>query len=190
MLNLSATKISYIITTPEPKQNGYGKMCERYTSITHSFGYDDVELFSSDNDLNYSTSFITFDEQSNNNKLRSDALKILTDFQLESVVIKYSGEDKPKLLLKDGSERLLELQLYESDNADRTYTQTDGITFSFRHLKRYYFPTKKEDFKKDMVVELHNDNKWIEYVVGDVDTEWTDIYKLFAKYEKIRIHRE
>lgn len=189
MLNLRDHRVSYLIATPEPSHRGYSLLCERYTSITHSLGYNDLEVFSSDNDHNYGTSFITYTD-GDNNQLRMNALKIQEDFNMEYVIVKYMGEDLPKLLMKDGSERLLDIQYYESSDFDRTYVHTDGITFSFKQLKRYYFPTKKEDFKKDMIVELYHDTKWVEYLVEDVDTEWEDLYKMFTKYEKIRIHRE
>ncbi len=189
MLDLRDHKVSYIIATPEPSHRGYSLLCERYTSVTHSLGYNDLEIFSSDPNHNYGTSFITYCNEDNNN-LRMNALKIMTDFKLENIVVKYLGEDLPKLVLKDGSERLLEIQYYEATNFDRTYVLHNGVSFSFKPIKRYYFPTKKEDFKKNMVVELYHDTKWVEYVVEDVDTEWEELYQIFTKYEKIRIHRE
>jgi hypothetical protein len=189
MRNLLDINTSYIFFTPDPSSSGYTNVCEKYTSLTHAKGYGDVDIVSVDPDNNHSRTYISYYDAVDNNKIRKDAISLMCEFNSSSIIVKYYGESKPKRILVDGSERLLDVFFYTNVVNERVYIQ-NGISFGFETLKRFYFPTKKEDFHKNMVVELYNDTKWIEYIVEDVDSEWEDIYKIFTKYEKIRIHRD
>jgi len=189
MINLLDVKTSYILFTPDHTSSGYSWLCEKYTSLTHAKGYSDIELISSDNDNNYCITYVSYCENAINDKIRLDAIALMSEFGASSIIVKYFGENKPTKILENGSERLLDISFYSNVVNERVYIQ-NGISFIFETLKRFYFPTKKEDLHKNMVIELYNDTKWIEYVVDDVETEWEDIYELFAKYEKIRIHRD
>lgn len=189
MSNLLDVSTSYILFTPDTASSEYSWICEKYTSLTHAKGYSDVELTSIGGDQIYNKTYISYYTQCDNDKIRRDALALLTEFDKNSIIVKYSWENKPKMILSDGSERLLDIRFYSNEITERIYIH-NGISFGFETIKRFYFPSKKQDLHKNMIIELYNDTKWVEYIVDDVDSEWEDIYKIFAKYEKIRIHRD
>lgn len=121
-----------------------------------------------------------------NNTLRKDTLFLLNHFHQESAIIKYRGETTPKKIFRDGSERILEVNMYNTDSELVSYLYR-GLSFSFAEGKRYWKPKSKEDFKSGMIVEYFNNNQWSEKVVENANTEWDNLYKLLVKYDKIRV---
>lgn len=121
-----------------------------------------------------------------NDTLRKDTLFLLNHFNQESAIIKYKGEATPKKIFKDGSERILELSMYNTNSELVSYLYR-GLSFSFVDAKRYWVPKSKEDFKEGMIVEYFNNNQWNEKVVENADDEWNRLYKLLLKYNKVRV---
>lgn len=121
-----------------------------------------------------------------NDTLRKDILFLLNHFHQESAIIKYKGETSPKKIFKDGSESMLELNMYNTNSEYVSYLYR-GLSFSFLDAKRYWIPKVKDDFKVGMVVEYFNNNQWNERVVIDPNSEWDKLYKLLLKYDKIRV---
>lgn len=121
-----------------------------------------------------------------NDTLRKDTLFILNHFHQESAIIKYKGETAPKKIFRDGSEKILELNMYNTNSELVSYLYR-GLSFSFVDAKRYWVPRSKEDFKAGMVVEYFNNNQWTEKVVEDPNVEWDKLYKLLLKYDKVRV---
>lgn len=121
-----------------------------------------------------------------NNTLRKDTLFLLNHFHQESAIIKYKGETAPKKIFRDGSERILEINMYNTDSKLVSYLYR-GLSFSFAEGKRYWTPKSKEDFKSGMIVEYFNNNQWVEKVVENTNSEWDNLYKLLVKYDKIRV---
>jgi hypothetical protein len=63
----------------------------------------------------------------------------------------------------------------------------NGTSFSFVESKRYWKPTKKEDFRVGMLVEYFNKDKWYERKVENPNEEYEKLYKLLIKYDKVRV---
>jgi hypothetical protein len=121
-----------------------------------------------------------------NDDLRKDLIFILNLFHEDYGIIKYLDEVEAKKVFSDGSEKNLEVVMYNSNTDNVSYIY-NGISFSFLEKDRYWKPSKKEDFKIGMLVEYLNNNKWYSKRVEDPNYEYDKIYKLLIKYDKIRI---
>lgn len=121
-----------------------------------------------------------------NDELRKDAIFLLNHFHQESAIIKYTGETSAKKIFRDGSEKPLGILLYNTDSENISYL-LNGVSFSFVEQKRYWKPSKKEDFKVGMIVEYFNKDKWFQKKVEDPLNEWDKFFKLLVKYDKVRV---
>jgi hypothetical protein len=133
----------------------------------------------------FEESVIAFGRVDSDN-LRKDVLFLLNHFHQDSAIIKYLGETGVKKIFKDGSEKPLGTILYNTDSDNISYLH-NGISFSFVEKVRYWKPTKKDDFKKGMVVEYMNQNKWFVREVKNPTDEYEKLYKLLIKYDKLRV---
>ncbi len=133
----------------------------------------------------YEDSIISYGPVDNDN-LRKDTLFLLNHFHQDCAIIKYMGESNAKKIFKDGSEKPLGIVMYNTDSENISYLY-NGTSFSFVESKRYWKPTKKEDFKIGMLVEYLNNNKWYEKKVENPNLEFEELYKLLIKYDKIRV---
>jgi len=133
----------------------------------------------------YKNSIISYGRVDNDN-LRRDVLFLLDKFNFNSAIIKYHGESVIKRINRDGSEVPLDLVMYNTYFNKPSYLY-NGYSFSFNEKKRYYFPSKKEDIKKGMIVEFFTNNKWVEKQVSNPELEYEKMYKLLIKYNKLRI---
>ena len=133
----------------------------------------------------YEDSIISYGPVDNDN-LRKDTLFLLNYFHQDCAIIKYMGESNAKKIFKDGSEKPLGIVMYNTDSENISYLY-NGTSFSFVESKRYWKPTKKEDFKIGMLVEYLNNNKWYERKVENPNLEFEELYKLLIKYDKIRV---
>lgn len=122
----------------------------------------------------------------NNDSLRKDTLFLLNHFHEDCAIIKYHGESNAKKIFRDGSEKPLGIIMYNTD-ADNISYLYDGTSFSFVETKKYWKPSKKEDFKIGMLVEYFNNNKWYERRVENPNEEYERLYKLLIKYDKVRV---
>lgn len=134
--------------------------------------------------MKYDNSYFIYSDI-DNNKFRRDVIFIMEKTECDFFIIKYKGEISPKKIFSDGSEKLLDVNIYSVSN-DITYLY-EGMSFSFTESKRYWIPKKKEDFRCGMVVEYFNNNRWNEKVVEDPGEEWNKMYNLLLKYNKLRI---
>jgi hypothetical protein len=121
-----------------------------------------------------------------NDTLRNDVLFLLNHFHEECAIIKYTGDTNAKKLFRDGSEKPLGIVMYNTDSDNMSYLH-NGVSFSFVESKRYWKPTKKEDFRVGMLVEYFNNNKWYERLVENPNDEYERLYKLLIKYDKVRV---
>ena len=121
-----------------------------------------------------------------NDTLRKDTIFLLNHFHQESAIIKYKGDKMPRKIFADGSERILEVNMYNTDSNNISYLYK-GLSFSFVEAKRYWIPKNKEDFRIGMVVEYFNNNQWSERLVENPQQEWDKLYKLLTKYNKVRV---
>jgi len=121
-----------------------------------------------------------------NDELRSDLVFLLNHFNQDCGIIKYLSETNAKKIFSDGSEKPMGVILYNTDSENKSYLY-NGISFSFVEQARYWKPTKKEDFVVGMIVEYFNKDKWFKRRVEDPISEYEKMYKLFIKYDKIRV---
>ena len=121
-----------------------------------------------------------------NDNLRKDVLFLLNHFHQDSAIIKYLDESVVKKIFKDGSEKIMGVQMYNTDDENTSYLY-NGHSFSFVEQVRYWKPTKKEDFRVGMIVEYFNKDKWYERLVENPNDEYEKLYKLLIKYDKVRV---
>lgn len=121
-----------------------------------------------------------------NDTLRKDTIFLLSHFNEDCAIIKYSGESNAKKIFRDGSEIPMGVIMYNTDDDNMSYLH-NGVSFSFVESKRYWKPTKKEDFRVGMLVEYFNNNKWFEKLVENPNDEYEKLYKLLIKYDKVRV---
>lgn len=121
-----------------------------------------------------------------NDTLRKDVIFLLNHFHEECAIIKYNGETNAKKIFKDGSEIPMGIIMYNTDSDNMSYLY-DGTSFSFVESKRYWKPTKKEDFRVGMLVEYFNKDKWYERKVENPNDEYEKLYRLLIKYDKVRV---
>lgn len=123
---------------------------------------------------------------SSNDDLRKDVIFLLNHLNEDCAIIKYSGDKSARKIFRDGSEHPLGLVMYNTDSDNKSYLY-NGLSFSFVESKRYWKPTKAEDFRVGMVVEYLNNNKWFEKKVENPKEEYEKLYKLLIKYDKVRV---
>jgi len=121
-----------------------------------------------------------------NDTLRKDVIFLLNHFHQESAIIKYKGEKSPRRIYRTGAEKLLEINMFNTDSDNISYLYR-GLSFSFVESKRYWIPKSKDDFKVGMIVEYFNNNQWSQKVVENPNDEWERMYKLLLKYDKVRV---
>ena len=186
MLNLQDINISYLIVSPEKKDchpNDNAFFCSKTINLLYAKEYTLIPLKGYQNGV-YENVYIALSPH-DNDTMRSDSLYLISEMDLNDIIIKYSGETQIKRVSYDGSERCLELCFYDSAINEKAYI-TNGISFTIKEMKRYYFPHKKTDLKPGMFVEFLNNQKWVKRKIENVDVEYERMYKLLMKYEKVR----
>lgn len=121
-----------------------------------------------------------------NDELRKEAIFVLNHLNLDYAIIKYNGEEDARKIFPDGSEELVELVMYNTDDRLKSYIH-NGLSFSFKDKNRYWKPTKKEQFKEGMLVEYLNNNKWNQREVKNPSKEYDEFFRLLIKYDRLRI---
>ena len=179
MINLNDENISYILASSESQLES-NKLC----NILYSKGYSIISITGYQNGV-YDKSYIAISE-SDNDQLRMDAIYLNEEFQKKYTLVKYKNENTAKRVNQDGSENLMDILLYESDNSNKIYI-CDGISFSFKEKQRYFFPSSKSQLKSGMIVEFFNNEKWKERIILNLENEYDKMYKLLMKYNKLRV---
>jgi len=186
-MNLTEIGISYIIIsahkterTVDENQKRSSKLesilyAKEYT-VQHIRGYYNNE---------WEDSYLAWNGSTDNQELKKDAIFLINEFNQDSAIIKYKGEPITKKVYKDGKEKPLSLNMYDSNMDNKSYI-IQGLSFSFTEQKQYKSATDKSELRIGMVVEICNNNKWIERTINDLDKEWDSMYKLFAKHNKLR----
>ena len=188
MLNLLNKNISYLIVSSEnqnlsKEENKIND--DRICNILYSKEYKLVPVKGYYNN-NYENSYIAIPSNPDNDTIRIDSIFLLDEFNQESIIVKYEGEEIAKKIEKNGSEKVMDLVLYNSDMSNRTYIYS-GLSFSFVETKRHYYPKSKKDLKKGMIVEFNNNGEWKKRTINNIDVEYENMYKLLIKYKKLRI---
>lgn len=130
--------------------------------------------------------YLAYNKDITNQELKADALFILKQFDQDDIILKYKDEPIIRRLYKDGKEKPLSLNMYDSDLQNKSYI-LQGLSFSFKEQRQYINITDKSELKPGMIVEICNNNKWIEKTVENIEVEWLGIYQLFAKHNKLRL---
>lgn len=188
MFNLLDKNVSYILISPERKDNTVQENsvnCSKLCNILYAKSYTIIPVTGLYNGI-YEKSFIAISPEDDNNQVRSDTIFLMDQFGQECAIVKYKGEDSATMIKEDGSEKPLKLSMYDQESQNKTYLY-NGLAFSFTEKKRYVFPKRKEDLKDGMIVEFFNNNKWSTRKILDLEKEYDKMYKLLIKYEKIRI---
>ncbi len=174
-MNLENPQISYLLISSNKLND--------IISVLYSRDYQILEMKNYDSGIFNDTilAYGTID----GDILRNDMVFLLDEFNLESIIMKYKGENNPRKILNSGAEKILNVSMY-NENCDSSYIYK-GMSFSFFEEKRYWKPNKKDDFRIGMIVEYFNNNKWNEKLVENPNEEWDSMYKLMIKYDKIRI---
>lgn len=182
MFNLSDINLRYLIISDDsinPITN------EKICDYLYSYDYTILPIKSYFRNQ-FFEAFIAISAHENNQDLEFDASFIKETFNLQSIIIKNKGETQPKIIKNDGSKNSLIITNYDSQLEKKTYIY-QGISFTLTEKKRYFFPKKKEDFNKGMIIEYFNNNRWNKKTVENIDSEYEKMYKLLIKYEKIRV---
>lgn len=187
MFNLLDQNIGYLIVSSQNDDTPPSEvrfLSDKLSNILYAKDYTLIPVTGFLNQK-YEKSFIAICADGND-KLRSDAIYLMDEFNQDSIIVKYVNEDNAKKILYDGSEIPLGIAIYDSELKNKTYIY-NGVSFSFIEQKRYYFPKEKRELKPGMIVEFFNNNKWTPRQIVNVESEYEKMYKLLMKYEKLRI---
>lgn len=176
MLNLTDKNISYLLSSSNDINGLF--------SYLHSRNYNLVELKGYYNE-EFEDSVIAYTDLEAD-ELRIDALHIMENFDQDCLLIKYKGDSGVKKIFSDGQEKPMGILLYNTDAKNKSYIY-DGLSFSFVEKQLYFFPKRRSDFKKGMIVEYFNRDKWMKKQVINPEKEYSKMYSLLMKYNKVRI---
>ena len=176
MIDLNNSRLSFILLSSDKLDDMISILYAKNYQVVPIKGYYKGEFENSA--LAYS--------DIDNDELRKDLIFLLNHFHQECGIIKYLGETGVKKVFADGSEKLMGITLYNTDDENISYLY-NGMSFSFVEQTRYWKPNKPEDFKVGMIVEYLNNNKWYQRKVEDPSSEWSSIWKLMTKHDKVRV---
>jgi hypothetical protein len=89
-------------------------------------------------------------------------------------------------IFRDGQERPMSQTMYNTDDDNMSYL-VNGLSFSFVEKRRYWSPKSVDELKTGMIVEYFNNNRWNQKVVKNPKQEWSDMWSLLSKYDKLRV---
>jgi hypothetical protein len=176
MISLTDPNYSYLIASSEDISGLTSYLYAKEYHVVEMKGYYEGKF---ENSVIGFTSFSP-------DELRMDCIHIMDYFNQDCIIIKYKGEKNAKKIFSDGSEKSLGLIMYNTDSQNKSYIH-DGLSFSFVEKQLYYFPKKKSDFKRGMIVEYFNKDKWIKKQVINPETVYEKMYDLLIKFNKIRV---
>jgi len=188
MLNLLDENSSYIIINPFTNyltQHENKIVLERICSVLYPKNYTIFPIYSFSKNIRENSILAMCPDD--NNTLRKDSVFLMDKFGQENVIVKYKNDIEYKLIEKTGEEFLLNIKLYPDLNENQKLYVFNSMSFSFEKKKRYFFPSKKDDIKKGMLVEYLNEDRWIPKTINNVDLEYEKMYKLLMKYQKMRV---
>lgn len=188
MKRLEDSNLSFILLTLETDQDYIEskKIYERAISIFYSKDYSVFPISNFKNETFHRT-ILAVSESHTNDDLRKDSIFLIDSFHKENIIVKYKNESNAVRINKNGSETLLRIIENNRELDTDEFFLDEGFSFSFESLKRYYYPKKKEDLKKGMIVEFFNNQKWVRKPIDDLDIEFDKLYKLLIKYNKLRV---
>ena len=121
-----------------------------------------------------------------NDQLRNEIIFLLDIFNQDSGFIKYFAHTEVMKIFRDGQERPMSQTMYNTDDENMSYL-VNGLSFSFVEKRRYWSPKSVDELKTGMIVEYFNNNRWNQKVVKNPKQEWSDMWSLLSKYDKLRV---
>jgi hypothetical protein len=188
MFNLSDRNISYLLISPEKNSDSQFEnsiVCEKICNTLYSKDYTVIPITGYFNGV-YEKAFISISSNDDNNDLRFDSIYLMDNFNQNFIIVKYKGDDIPTKILPDGSEKPMDINIYDSNESNKIFLH-NGISFSFVEKKRYFFPKSKSDLKSGMIVEYFSNNRWTKKTISNIESEYEKMFKLLIKYEKVRV---
>jgi hypothetical protein len=188
MINLNDINLSYIIATPEIdglSQTENTLRTNKFLNLLYSMNYSIVPIWGFQ-DAVYEKYYIAFTSE-DNHILEKESKLLINQFCFNELMMKFKGDTLLTRVLWNGEKFPVEVKYYDNSMDKKVFIH-EGITFTLNEQKRYYFPSKKEHLKEGMIVEYFNNNLWHQKVIQDLDTEYEKMYKLFMKYEKLRVN--
>ncbi len=186
-MNLTDARVSYMIVSAYRADRNTienENRSSKLESILYSKEYKVQHLRGYANG-HWEDTYLASNTSITNQELKKDALFLLSQFDQDDIIVKYKDEPIIRRVFKDGSEKPLSLNMYDSDLQNKSYI-LQGFAFSFKEQKQYKNITDKSELKTGMIVEICNNNKWIEKKVENIEHEWLSLYQLFAKHNKLR----
>lgn len=153
-------------------------LSEKIISILYGKGYDLIFMDSYQNGVK-SKEIISISE--NIDDIKKDCKFLMDNLNINSFIIK--NDSNIYLIEKNKYRKKLILEYYK--NSDKIYFK-DGISFSFKEVKEYRYISNKNEIKNGMILEICNNDNWIEKKVENIDIEYDNIFKPFLQYNKIR----
>lgn len=176
-MNLSDKKISYMIISSNELDDMMDVLWAKDYKVIPIKGYYKGH---------YENCAISYSPTINNDELKNEISFLLKHFKQESIIVKYLGESDALKVLNNGTEKALDISMYNNDFENKSYL-LNGISFSFLEKKRYWKPKSKDDLKIDMIIEYNNKGKWYSKKVKNPSEDYDRFLKLFIKHEKVRV---
>ena len=187
MINLNDSNLSFMMCSPEHpllSQMDNNFRCNKFMNMLYSMNYTVLPIYSYDKGV-YEKNYIAICP-GDNDVLRSESIFMMNEFNKDSIIVKYKGDELLSRIVFDGNEIPVEIQYYDNNENKKTYIH-EGVSFTLTDRKKYFFPKQKEDLKSGMIIEYFNNNKWCTKQVSNVDVEYDRMYALLIKYEKLRV---
>ena len=178
MFNLMHPDISYLIVAPNSSDQA-----DEMSTYLYSKNYEvyKTETYNS----HFESSYVAQNSTITNPGIHGDSIFLLKKFDLPYITEKLKNEKNPKRIFQDG--KTIKLSLTSSYADNQPLYVYEGFSFAFSEDKEYFYPKKKEDLKRGMIVEYCNNDIWKEKIILNLDTEYDDMYKLLIKYDKLRV---
>ena len=145
-MNLENPQISYLLIS--------SNKLDDIVSVLYSRDYQILEINNYESGI-FNDSILAY-STIDNDSLRNDIIFLLDKFNIDSAIIKYKGENKPRRISNSGAEKILGVSKY-NESCESAYIYK-GMSFSFFEEKRYWVPKQKEDFRVGMIVEYFNNS--------------------------------
>lgn len=175
-MNLSDKNISYMVMSSEKVDDIISVLWAKSYQVIPIQGYYKGV---------YEDAFIAYSTTIDNDELKEEVKFLLKHFKRDNAIVKYRGETSIRKIFNDGYDFPMKVVMYP-DIEKKSYIY-EGISFAFVNQQRYKSVKSKSDLKVGMIVEYYNKGKWYKQEVKNPSEEYDRFYKLFIKYDKVRV---
>lgn len=117
--------------------------------------------------------------------LERDIFELFDKAHLDSVILLHDGFYTH--IKGQGSRIELEISTDQSSGGDELFFVIKERPLFFSPKKLYKDILQKEELIGEKMVQIFNQNRWQTMIIENLDEDWNNIYKLFAKYNKLRL---